>query len=191
MRGGWVPQAPSRTSTPAASCHRRLLGDPARPLGPRAGLAFSKGRDKGRLAVGSLRKMIRRSGGPALVTILTDRAAFRTATAAAVAGTTHRLYQLPTMPPRPVPPLLHRALNRAQVLALAIPLTGCDPLLTIEGSFWPPWIIAMVAGSVLTGLASWLLGLSGLEPYLGPPLLIYPSLWGLLTFGTWLLCFGV
>ena len=49
----------------------------------------------------------------------------------------------------------------------------------------------MVTGSVLTGVASWLLGVSGLEPYLGPPLLIYPSLWALLTFGTWLLCFGV
>ena len=140
--------------------------------------------------MGSLRKMIRRSGGPAFVTILTDRAAFRTATAAAVAGTTHRLHLFPTMPPRPVPP--DRILL---ALVLAIPLTGlltgCDPLLTIQGSFWPPWIIAMVAGSVLTGVASWLLGVSGLEPYLGPPLLIYPSLWALLTFGTWLLCFGV
>jgi hypothetical protein len=89
------------------------------------------------------------------------------------------------MPPPSIPP------DRLLALVLAIPLTGCDPLLTIQGSFWPPWIIAMVAGSVLTGVASWLLGVSGLEPYLGPPLLIYPSLWALLTFGTWLLCFGV
>ena len=90
---------------------------------------------------------------------------------------------IPTKPPRPFPPFY--------LLAWTLPLTGCDPLLSIQGSFWPPWIIAMVMGSLLTGLASWLLSLSGLEPWLGPPLLIYPCLWALLTFASWLLCFGV
>jgi hypothetical protein len=71
-------------------------------------------------------------------------------------------------------------------LGTASLLSGCDPLLSIQGSFWPPWIVAILTGLVLTVLASWCLGLLKLSPYLGPPLLIYPSLWALLTFCTWL-----
>lgn len=76
------------------------------------------------------------------------------------------------------------------VFAMASLLAGCDPLLSIQGSFWPPWIVAMVVGTVLTVLLSWLLGALGLSPHLWPPLLIYPSLWALATFAAWLWGYG-
>ena len=79
-----------------------------------------------------------------------------------------------------------RALKILIPVGMAALLAGCDPLLSIQGSFWPPWIVAILVGLALTVLVSWLLGLLKLSPYLGPPLLIYPSLWALLTFCTWL-----
>lgn len=72
------------------------------------------------------------------------------------------------------------------MLALITVLNGCDPLLSIQGSFWPPWIVAILAGLVLTSFISWVLGLLKLSPYLGPPLLIYPCLWVWMTLCAWL-----
>lgn len=85
------------------------------------------------------------------------------------------------------------AIRRDRLAALTVPslcLAACDPLLTIQGSFWPPWIVSMLSGLALTGILSTLLGRIGLAPYLGPPLLIYPCLWAGMTFTTWLLAFG-
>lgn len=69
----------------------------------------------------------------------------------------------------------------------ALLLSACDPLLSVQGSFWPPWIVCMVTGLLFTLLASQLFSLLKLNPYLGHPLIIYPSLWALVTFTTWLL----
>ena len=48
----------------------------------------------------------------------------------------------------------------------------------------------MVTGVVLTVLVAQIFHWLKLDPYLGHPLLIYPSLWALLTFSTWLLGFA-
>ena len=45
----------------------------------------------------------------------------------------------------------------------------------------------MAAGIVLTVASRQLLAAAGLEPHLGPLILIYPSLWLLLTVLTWLI----
>lgn len=63
---------------------------------------------------------------------------------------------------------------------------GCSPVIDVQGSFFPAWIVCVVVGIVLTGLAHRLLVLARLAPHLGPPLLIYPCLGLLLTFATWL-----
>ena len=44
----------------------------------------------------------------------------------------------------------------------------------------------MLAGVVLTAVLRQLLASLRLEPYLGPLLLVYPSLWVLVTLLTWL-----
>lgn len=68
----------------------------------------------------------------------------------------------------------------------AIFLTACDPMLSLEGSFWPAWIICILAGLASGMLLMWQLVRYQLAPYLGPPLLIAPSLWALCTFAIWL-----
>jgi hypothetical protein len=63
---------------------------------------------------------------------------------------------------------------------------GCDPIISIQGSFFPAWIVCVTAGIVLAVACRQFLAQAGLEPYLGPLVLIYPSLWLLLTLLTWL-----
>jgi YtcA family len=78
--------------------------------------------------------------------------------------------------------------------ALAAPLgaasvllaSGCDPILDIDGSFFPAWMVCLAVGFVLTVMARSLFARSGIEPHLGPLLLIYPSLALLITLLTWL-----
>jgi hypothetical protein len=85
---------------------------------------------------------------------------------------------------------MSRSLFIGITLLLALPLAACDPLLSIQGSFWPPWIVCMLAGLLLTVLVSLLFSWFKLDPYLGHPMLIYPSLWALMTFAAWLLAYA-
>jgi len=77
-------------------------------------------------------------------------------------------------------------LRVAVVIAASASLGACDPILNIQGSFFPAWIVCMTAGVVLTAVGRQLFAVSGLEPHLGPLTLIYPSLWVLTTLLTWL-----
>jgi hypothetical protein len=63
---------------------------------------------------------------------------------------------------------------------------GCDPIVNIQGSFFPAWLVCMVAGVVLTAAGRQLFVKAGLEPHLGPLVLIYPSLWVFTTLLVWL-----
>jgi hypothetical protein len=74
--------------------------------------------------------------------------------------------------------------------ATALAAGGCDPVIDIQGSFFPAWIVCLAAGIVLTAVAHWLLVRARLAPYVGPPLLIYPSLTLFLTLATWLIFYG-
>ncbi len=74
--------------------------------------------------------------------------------------------------------------------ALVALLSGCDPMVSFEGSFWPAWIICILAGLAVGTVLMWLLVRYRLAPYLGPPLLIVPSLWALCTFVVWLLFYS-
>ena len=69
-------------------------------------------------------------------------------------------------------------------------LSACDPMLSLEGSFWPAWIICILAGLALSMVLMWQLVRYRLAPYMGPPLLIAPSLWALCTFSIWLLFYA-
>ena len=69
-------------------------------------------------------------------------------------------------------------------------LTACDPILSLEGSFWPAWIICILAGLASSIVLMWQLVRQRLAPYLGSPLLIAPSLWALCTFVIWLLFYS-
>lgn len=68
-------------------------------------------------------------------------------------------------------------------------LAGCDPVIDVQGTFFPAWLLCMIVGVVLTVAVRPLLVRLGLEPYLGPLPLIYTCLAVLLTLGTWLVFF--
>ncbi len=72
-------------------------------------------------------------------------------------------------------------------LAIAAALSAaCDPILNVQGSFFPAWLVCMAVGLVITAICRQLFAAVRLEPHVGPLLLIYPSLWVLLTLLTWL-----
>jgi len=77
----------------------------------------------------------------------------------------------------------------ASLAAFAAALAGCDPVLNVFGSFFPAWVVCIAAGVALALAARQALARAGLEPHLGPPLLVYPSLALLLTLLVWMLLF--
>lgn len=66
---------------------------------------------------------------------------------------------------------------------------GCDPILDVDGAFFPAWMLCMILGIALTFAFYPLFVRMGIEPYIGPPVLIYPSLALLLTLLIWLVFF--
>jgi hypothetical protein len=79
--------------------------------------------------------------------------------------------------------------NRTALGALPLLLAACDPVIEIQGTFFPAWLLCMIVGVVLTVMLRPLFVRLGLEPFLGPLPLIYPSLAVLLTLAVWLVFF--
>ena len=80
------------------------------------------------------------------------------------------------------------------VIALSLALVGagqlaCDPVLDVDGAFFPAWMLCMILGIGLTFAFYPLFVRMGIENHIGPPVLIYPSLALLLTLLTWLVFF--
>ena len=69
-------------------------------------------------------------------------------------------------------------------------LSGCSraPTFDIVGSFFPAWLVCLIAGIFLASFAHWLL--SRLKIVLLVPILVYPSLAALFTFLLWLAFFS-
>jgi hypothetical protein len=66
---------------------------------------------------------------------------------------------------------------------------GCAPVINVQGSFFPAWMVCLLVGLVLSVAVRQVLLLARLEPHLGPPLLIWPSLGLLMTLLTWLVLY--
>jgi len=82
--------------------------------------------------------------------------------------------------------------RRLSRLSLLIPITictGCSraPSFDILGSFFPAWLLCMAAALILTVAARALA--VRLRVALAVPVLTYPSLMALFTFGLWLAFF--
>jgi hypothetical protein len=63
------------------------------------------------------------------------------------------------------------------------------PVINIVGSFFPSWMLCAVIGIVVALLARRLLVWAGLDPYVGPRALVYPSLAILVTLVLWVAFF--
>lgn len=77
-------------------------------------------------------------------------------------------------------------LRRLEAAPLAFLAGGCDPIVNIQGSFFPAWMVCLVIGVSLAFVLRYLFAITRLEPHLGPLILIYPSLTLLLAIAAWL-----
>jgi len=77
-------------------------------------------------------------------------------------------------------------------IALLAPLgllAGCDPILSIDGAFFPAWLLCMIGAAFLLGLIRWALHQWKIEPHVGPRTLVYVCTYLTCTLGLWLLIF--
>ena len=64
------------------------------------------------------------------------------------------------------------------VLAISatVLLSGCDPVVNIAGANFPAWLLCAIVGGILAFAVRPIFTRTGLEPHLGPLVIIYPSL---------------
>jgi hypothetical protein len=63
------------------------------------------------------------------------------------------------------------------------------PQINIIGSFFPSWMLCALIGIIVALLGRWLFIRTGLDPYVGPRKLVYPSLAVLVTLVLWVAFF--
>lgn len=83
----------------------------------------------------------------------------------------------------------HRRISACNLSLAAFLLTGCGraPSFDVLGSFFPAWLACLALSVVLTAGARWLL--LRLSIVIALPVLTYPSLTALFTFGLWFALF--
>jgi hypothetical protein len=69
-------------------------------------------------------------------------------------------------------------------------LAACDPVVNIAGANFPAWLLCAILGAILAATFRPVLTATGVEPYLGPLLLIYPCLAVLLSCLIYLIFFS-
>lgn len=92
------------------------------------------------------------------------------------------------MRPHPVQPNA-RILVAALLLVSATACRG-TPLFNVLGSFFPAWMLCLLAGLLLTLFVRWLFQRSDFEKELRPLVVVYPALVTLFTCTLWLLLFS-
>ena len=77
-------------------------------------------------------------------------------------------------------------------LPFALILAGCSraPTFNILGSFFPSWLICLIAGICLASLVYWILNRYKLDNLIAWPVLIYPCLAAFFSFVLWLVFFS-
>jgi hypothetical protein len=97
--------------------------------------------------------------------------------------------------PQPLPPIT-RALRPWWGAGLLLPmLSGCaqsgrSPEIDVLGSYWPSWMICIIAGLILTSLARLVFIRLRIDGHLRPAPLVYFCLIAVFTFVLWLLIFN-
>ena len=77
-------------------------------------------------------------------------------------------------------------------LPTAFFLSGCShaPTFNILGSFFPSWLVCLVAGICLAALTHWILTRYKRDNLIAWPVLIYPCLAAFFSFLLWLVFFS-
>jgi hypothetical protein len=69
-------------------------------------------------------------------------------------------------------------------------LMACDPVANIAGANFPAWLLCAIVGAILAATLRPAFASTGVEPYLGPLLLIYPCLAVALSCAVYLIFFS-
>ena len=80
----------------------------------------------------------------------------------------------------------HPLAARIALLATLPLLAGCDPIFSVDGAFFPAWLLCMVGGGFLLGFVRWVVYRLGLEPFVGPKVFVYFCVYLTCTLGLWL-----
>jgi len=78
-------------------------------------------------------------------------------------------------------------------VAISIPLltlAACDPVVNVAGANFPAWLLCLIVGAIMAMILRQVFAATGLEPHLGPLLLIYPCLAMLLACLIYLIFFS-
>jgi YtcA family len=70
--------------------------------------------------------------------------------------------------------------------ALCLGSAACDPVLDVEGAFFPGWMVCILVAIALTVLLRFVFARLRIETSLGPLLIVYPSLTAGLALLLWL-----
>ena len=83
---------------------------------------------------------------------------------------------------------LAAGLRRIVISVAGAALSGCrpGPDITVAGSYFPSWMLALVLGVLGTILVWQLFTRAGIDPYLGPRPLVYTGLILIITLVLWL-----
>jgi YtcA family len=88
-------------------------------------------------------------------------------------------------------------LSRSMIASLAVmgslgAVAGCAraPSFNILGSFFPAWLICIVAGIVLAAIVNWVLARYKLDKEIVWTILVYPCLAAFFAFTLWLVFFS-
>ncbi len=79
---------------------------------------------------------------------------------------------------------------RIGITIAMLTLAACNPVVNIAGANFPAWLLCAIVGSALALAFRPVFSASGIEPYLGPLVLIYPSLAVLLACLIYLIFFN-
>jgi hypothetical protein len=84
-----------------------------------------------------------------------------------------------------------RRLSCAALVGIAL-LTGCGraPSFEILGSFFPAWLICLVAGLILATIVNWIVVRNRWEKNVPWGVVVYPCLAAFFTFTLWLIFFA-
>jgi len=59
---------------------------------------------------------------------------------------------------------------------MLLALSACDPVVNVAGANFPAWLLCVIVGAIMALTSRQVFAATGIEPHLGPLLLIYPCL---------------
>jgi hypothetical protein len=89
-----------------------------------------------------------------------------------------------------IPKLIRAKFSIAALATATLAVSACDPVVNIAGANFPAWLLCAIVGAVLAAMFRPVFSASGIEPHLGPLLVIYPCLALLLGCAIYLIFFN-